>query len=121
MSSSTAGDALAYCARIRDLILQHSGGWPDADALLKFRLLSGAASRAADDANCTELLRTTEQYAADLFSASAHYAWARGKTSGADVLRLCILGKLDTLRERLTTLYGNPGWPYPDAANPIRE
>ena len=110
MPSSTTGDALAHCARIRDLILHHSGGWPDADALRNFRLLSGATSRAADDVDCDELLRTAEQYAADLFSASAHYTWARGKTSGADVLRLCILGKLDALRARLTKLHGGVVW-----------
>jgi hypothetical protein len=108
--SSTAGDALAYCARIRDLILLHSGGWADADALYRFHLLSGAAARAAHDAQCIELLRTAEQYAKDLFSATAHHSWARGKTTGADILRLCILGKLDTLRERLTQLYGKAAW-----------
>ena len=123
MSSSTAGDALAYCARIRDLILLHSGGWADADALYRFQLLSGAAARAADDAQCVELLRTAEQYAKDLFSATAHHSWARGKTSGADILRLCILGKLDTLRARLTRLYGQAAWLNdPDAStNPNRE
>ena len=110
VSSSTAGDALGYCARIRDLILHHSGGWADAEALRNFRLLCGATSRAADDADCDGLLRTAEQYAADLFSASAHYAWARGKTSGADVLRLCILGKLDALRARLTKLHDGVVW-----------
>lgn len=123
MSGSTTGDALGYCARIRDLILLHSGGWADADALYRFHLLSAAAARAADDAQCVELLRTAEQYATDLFSATAHHSWARGKTSGADILRLCILGKLDTLRERLTQLYGQRAWVNDSDAsrNPSRE
>ena len=97
-------DALTYCARIRDLVLHHSGGWADADALRRFRLLSYAASRAADDAQCAETMHTAEQYAADLFSATAHHKWARTTTSGADMLRLCILSKLDAFRDRLNQL-----------------
>jgi hypothetical protein len=104
MSLGATDDALAYCARIRDLILHHSGGWADSLALEKFRLLSGAAARAIDDAECTELMRAAGEYAADLFSASAHQKWARSRTSGADVLRLRILAKLDAFRERLMRL-----------------
>lgn len=104
MSHPATSDALGYCARIRDLILHHSGGSADADALRKFRLLSGAIARAADDADCTELVSGAQRYAVELFSQSAHYKWARGKTSGADILRLCILSKLHALRERLLTL-----------------
>jgi len=73
---------------------------PTPTVLRKFREMSSAAALAADDAECSALMRTAEHYAADLFSSSAHYAWARGKTSGADILRLCILGKLDAFRER---------------------
>jgi hypothetical protein len=101
MSPAATRDALAYCERIRDLILHHSGGWADGEALHKFRLLSHAAARAADDAECAELMRAADEYAAGLFSDSAHHKWARGRTPGADVLRLCILSKLDAVRERL--------------------
>ena len=104
MSLGATEDALAYCARIRDLILHHGGGWADSHALEKFRLLSGAAARAIDDAECTELMRAAGEYAADLFSASGHHKWARSRTSGADVLRLRILAKLDAFRERLKRL-----------------
>jgi len=104
MSHRATDDALAYYARIRDLILQHGGGWHDRNALEKFRLLCRAAARASGDAECAELLRSAEQYAAELFSESAHYRWTRAKTSGADVLRLCILGRLDALRDRLQRL-----------------
>jgi hypothetical protein len=104
MSLGATDDALAYCARIRDLILHHRGGWADGLALEKFRLLSGGAARAIDDAECTELMRAAGEHAADLFSASAHHKWARSRTSGADVLRLRILAKLDAFRERLMRL-----------------
>lgn len=104
MSLGATEDALAYSARIRDLILHHSGGWADSHALEKFRLLSGAAARAIDDAECTELMRAAGEYAVDLFSASAHHKWAHSRTSGADVLRLRILAKLDAFRERLKRL-----------------
>jgi hypothetical protein len=104
MSPTGADDALAHGARIRDLILSHSGGWADGDALRKFRELSRAASLAADDAECSALLSAADHYASDLFSRSAHHHWARGKTCGADILRLCILGKLEALRARLMHL-----------------
>ena len=100
------------------MILHHSGGWADSAALRTFRLLSYAAARAADDADCAELMRTADQYAADLFSASAHHKWARSSTSGADMLRLCILSKLDAFRDRLMQLPGagrGPGAPDADA------
>jgi hypothetical protein len=104
MSQTATGDALAACGRIRDLILHHNGGWADGEALRQFRQLSYTASRGAEDAECAALMRTAEQYAQDLFSHSAHFKWARGNTSGADVLRLCILEKLYAFRLRLVEL-----------------
>jgi hypothetical protein len=104
--SPTTGDALMYGARIRDLILHHLGGWADTAALSAFRHLSHAAAQAARDPACVELMRLADQYASELFSERGHAAWARGKTSGPDVLRLCILGKLDAFRERVLALRG---------------
>jgi hypothetical protein len=104
MAQSAPEDALSYCARIRDLVLHHSGGWADADALRKFKLLSYAAARASGDGACAEIMHTAEQYATDLFSATAHHNWARRSTSGADMLRLCILGRLDAFRDRVIEL-----------------
>lgn len=104
MSHTATGDALAHCARIRDLILYHRGGWADREALLEFGRLSRAAAHAADDDECLALMLSAEQYAADLFSDTAHYRWTRGHTSGADILRLCILEKLFAFCERLTSL-----------------
>lgn len=109
MPPAAGADALEYCERIRDLVLHHSGGWADADALRTFRLLSGAARRAAADAVCEEIMLGADQYAADLFSAGEHHKWATGKTSGVDVLTLGILGKLDALRDRLIALQGPTG------------
>lgn len=104
--SHGATRALAHCGRIRDLILHHSGGWPDEEALRKFRRLSYSAGCAVEDAECSELMRVADEYAADLFSDSGHQRWARGQTSGADILRLCILAKLDAFRERALRLAG---------------
>lgn len=109
MPPPAGADALEYCERIRDLVLHHSGGWADADALRTFRLLSAAARRGADDAVCEEIVRSADQYAVDLFSAAEHNKWAQGSTSGADVLRLGILNKLDALRDRLIALQGPAG------------
>jgi len=86
------------------LILHHRGGWADSDALRKFRLLSDAASRALDDLEGAALIRAAGEYASDLFSGSDHQKWATGRTSGADILRLCILAKLDAFRDRVVHL-----------------
>jgi hypothetical protein len=102
--SHGATRALAHCGRIRDLILHHSGGWADAESLRRFRRLSYSAAAAAGDVECTELLRLADEYAADLFSQADHQKWTRGRTSGADVLRLRILAKLDAFRDRLNRL-----------------
>ena len=94
-------DALGHCSRLRDLILHRRGGGVDAAALRTFQELSRAAARAADDSECTELMRSAAQYASDLFSESAHRKWAKGNVSGAYILRLCILGDLNEFCERL--------------------
>ena len=87
------------------MILLHPGASADAEALTQFRQLCAAADEAAGDARCSELLRSADAYAVDLFSVSAYRKWTRGSSSGADILRLCILGKLTALRERLLALY----------------
>jgi hypothetical protein len=104
MSHTATGDALAHCTRIRDLILYHRGGWADREALLEFRRLARAAAHAADDDQCAALMRSAEQYAADLFSDTAHYKWTRAHTSGAHILRLCILEKIFAFRDRVMEL-----------------
>ena len=103
--SPTTSDALAYCAGIRDLILLHPGGRTDVETLAQFRQLCAAAEEAADDARCSELLRSADAYAVDLFSASGCSKWTRGRSSGADILRLCILGKVSALRAHLLARY----------------
>jgi hypothetical protein len=50
------------------------------------------------------------------FSKDEHRKWAHGRTSGPDVLRLNILGKLDAVRERLVAL--SPG-ARPPGADPM--
>ena len=87
------------------MILLHSGGRTDAGALAQFRQLCAAAEEAAGDARCAEFLRSADAYAVDLFSVAGCRKWSRGNTSGADILRLCILGKVSALRERLLALH----------------
>jgi hypothetical protein len=101
MSDLRMDDALAQCERIRELVLHHSGGWADEHALDRFSVYSRAASRAAEDPDCRDLMDAAFRYALDLFSATAHEKWALGATSGADVLRLKILGTLNAFRGNL--------------------
>lgn len=105
MSQTTTGEALLCCARLRDLILLHRGGSADAEALAQFRKLCAAVAESAGDAHCADVLRSADAYAVELFSGSGWSKWTRGSTSGADILRLCILGKVSALRERLLALY----------------
>jgi hypothetical protein len=97
-------DALAHCGRIRELILRHSGGWADEDALTKFRALTFAAALAADEPECAGMMRSADRYALDLFSALAHENWATAEMSGAEFLRLQIFRLLDAFRDRLMHL-----------------
>jgi len=96
--------ALAHCGRIRELLLRHSGGWADIDALTGFRELTSAAAGAADDPECAGMMRSADRYALDLFSASAHQNWATGELSGTDFLRSQILGLLEAFSDRLMYL-----------------
>lgn len=101
MSDSRMDEALEQCERIRELVLHHGGGWADKEALQCFSDYSRAASRAADDPDCRDLLDAAYRYALDLFSTKAHAKWAVGGTSGADVLRLRILSTLHACRQSL--------------------
>lgn len=98
-------DALTHCGRIRELLLHHSGGRADTDALTEFRALTFAASRAADDSECAGMMRSADRYALDLFSGSAHQNWATAQLSGTDFLRLQIFRLLDAFRDRLVHLH----------------
>jgi|SRR6185503_2703448 len=101
MADPRMDDALAQCRRLRELILHHRGGWADQDALDRFSVHCRAASRVAEDPDCRDLMDAAYRYALDLFSATAHEKWALGGTSGADVLRLKIIGTLNAFRDTL--------------------
>ena len=104
MSHPRVNGALAHCGRIRELLLWHSGGWADIDALTEFRELTAAASRAAADSECAGMMRSADRYALDLFSESAHQPWATGQMSGAGFLRSQIFRLLDAFGDRLVHL-----------------
>jgi hypothetical protein len=88
-------------ATLRDLVIQNSGGWDDADSRRKVDRLCSAAIAVLDDAECQERLRTVRTQAEDLFSREGHHKWARKNMSGADYLRLQMLISLEALNTRL--------------------
>jgi hypothetical protein len=90
-----------HYSTLRDLVIQHPGGWEDADALAKVGRLCGAAIGAIDDPECHNRLRAVETQALDLFSREGHRKWQRKNMSGADYLRLQILIALEALNTRL--------------------
>jgi hypothetical protein len=90
-----------HYSTLRELVIQHPGGWDDADALAKVRRLCGAGIAALDDPECHEKLRAVETQAAELFSREGHRKWQRKNMSGADYLRLQILIALEALNTRL--------------------
>ena len=104
MSYSRVQDALTHCGRVRELILHLDGDWAHTDALTRFRALTFAASRAADDRECAGMMRSADRYALDLFSGSARENWATEKMSGVEFLRLQISRVLDAFRDRLLHL-----------------
>lgn len=88
---------------LRELIIVHPGGREDDDARARVHeLLKGAW--VIQDAECKKRLMEIEQCSRALFSATAHLDWARGQTSGADVLRLQILRELDAFNSRVEAI-----------------
>lgn len=96
--------ALAQCESIRQFIIHNPGGREHTSALTQIRELLASADAAVEDYECKRLVRLIEHAASELFSAIEHEKWARGQTSGADVLRLQILRDLDAFKNRLTTI-----------------
>jgi hypothetical protein len=86
---------------LRELIIQNSGGWEDAETRARIEALCQGGMEALDDAECRERLRAVLVQAADLFSTDGHNKWARKTMSGADYLRLQILISLEALNTRL--------------------
>jgi hypothetical protein len=90
-----------HYSTLRDLVIQHPGGWDDAEARAKVGRLCGASLAAIEDAECHDRLRSVLAQAADLFSREGHRRWQRKNMSGADYLRLQILIALEALNTRL--------------------
>jgi hypothetical protein len=90
-----------HYSTLRELVIQHPGGWDDAEARAKVERLCGAGIAALDDPECHDRLRAVESQAADLFSREGHRKWQRKNMSGADYLRLQILIALEALNTRL--------------------
>ena len=88
-------------ASLRDLVIQNSGGWDDADSRRKVQRLCSTAIAVLDDAECRERLSAVRTQAEELFSREGHLKWARKNMSGADYLRLQMLISLEALNTRL--------------------
>ena len=86
---------------LRDLVIQNSGGWEDAETRARIEALCQEGIDALDDAECRDRLRAVLAQAGELFSSEGHNKWARKNMSGADYLRLQILISLEALNTRL--------------------
>jgi hypothetical protein len=91
----------ACYSRLRDLVIQNSGGWDDGETRARIEALCQVGMDALDDAECRERLRAVLAQAAELFSSDGHNKWVRENMSGADYLRLQILIALEALNTRL--------------------
>jgi hypothetical protein len=87
--------------RLRELVIQHPGGWDDAASRTRIEALCQAGIAALDDAECHSRLRTVEEQARDLYSSADHHAWQRSNMTGADYLRLQMLIALEAVNTRL--------------------
>ena len=88
-------------ARLRELVIQKTGGWEDVESRTKVERLCEAAMEALDDNECRQRLRAVQVQAAELFSREGHLKWKRRNMSGADYLRLQILIALEAVNTRL--------------------
>ena len=101
MANTDLKEVREYYAKLRELVIHHSGGWNDADSRAKVERLCRAGMAAIDDPECRERLRAVLAQASDLFSTDGHHKWSRKNMSGADYLRLQILIALEALNTRL--------------------
>ena len=101
MPNTDIREVRGHYSTLRDLVIQHPGGWDDAEARAKVGRLCGASIAAIEDRECHDRLRSVLAQAADLFSREGHRKWQRKNMSGADYLRLQILIALEALNTRL--------------------
>ena len=104
MTTSNMAEARWLHAALRDFFARREGELPDLRALGRVLALCEAAGRAVDDAYCSEKLRITVDYAAELLSQRDHAKWGRDSTSGAEFLRQQILNALELYASRLYSL-----------------
>ena len=104
MSYSDLREVRDCYASLRELIVQKSGGWADAESLATAAGLCVAGIAALPDRECRERLRTVQMQVGELFSRSGHLKWARKQMSGAEYLRLQILIHLEAINTRLFML-----------------
>lgn len=97
-------EARRHHAALLEIVIHHPGGWADRASLNKVAELCREATSATDDVECLKQIEIIAQYAADLFSEQGHRKWDRGKTSGADFLRLEIVSALHSFSRRLSAI-----------------
>ena len=93
MANTDLKELRACYSRLRDLVIQNSGGWDDAQTRARIETLCQGGMDALDDAECRA------QALAAL--GDGHNKWARKNMSGADYLRLQMLISLEALNTRL--------------------
>lgn len=89
---------------LRQLVERHSGAATDFRALRRVLDLCRRAAEVIDDRYCRDKLRLVEDFAAEMFSHSAHDKWQRESVSGAEFLKAQILSALELYHSRLYSI-----------------
>src|SRR3954463_2273248 len=123
MTSASADFNLARRCHeaLRQVTINHPGGFADLIALRTVQDLCRSAMSAINDSQCIEEMGRIEDLARDLFSEDGHYKWAREGMIGPAVLKLNILKALVAFRSRVAHLHAQKDQEFAAMANPREE
>ena len=89
---------------LKQVFVQHAGGWPDEEALRHVIVLCRALRTLVSDDDCQGQIAVIEDSAPAYFSTREHLGWNLGSMPGLQFLRLQIMRELILFHSRLNRM-----------------
>jgi CheY-like chemotaxis protein len=104
MDFNDLDEARVLHAALTDVLVVHTGGRENPEALARVDKLCDGATGAVEDVECRVAIRGVKSYAKLLFSDDGHVGMDAGALTGVDYLRLRIHNCLSAFRGRLNAI-----------------
>lgn len=104
MSDAELKYARRCYSALKQVFVQHAGGWPDEDALRHVIALCRALRTLVNDDDCQSQIALIEDCAPAYFSRQEHLKWSVGSTPGVQFLRLHIVRALILFHSHLNRM-----------------